>query len=337
MAGKKNNKGFKDFNKNSHDQIHDKNVDSQTHDSIISQVQPDIEVTASQDIAQEQTLTTQKTKLVEGFNNSNLSGTFVLDEYQKVTDIRPIIEVKNLVKLYGNFLAVDSLNFHVKKGEIFGILGPNGAGKTTTMEIMETVITKTAGEIKIDGLDVDRYPFEIRKRIGVQLQSSGFFHELTLVELINLFADIYNVDIDPIKVLDSISLVDKAKATIEQLSKGQQQRFSLAISIISNPKIVFLDEPTTGLDPQARRVIWNLIKELKAQGTTIVITTHYMEEAELLCDRIAIMDSGKILEINTVKGFIEKLLLKGFRREVTKYSATMEDVFIDLTGKNLRD
>jgi ABC-2 type transport system ATP-binding protein len=334
MAGKKNNnKGFKDFNKNSHDQIHDKKLDSQTIDSNISPQ----EETTTRDISQDTTLTPTKTKLVEGFNNTNLVGTFVLDEYQQVTTTRPIIEVKNLVKLYGNFLAVDSLNFHVQKGEIFGILGPNGAGKTTTMEIMETVISKTAGEIKIDGLDVDRYPFEIRKRIGVQLQSSGFFHELTLVELINLYADIYNVDIDPIKVLDSISLVDKSKSTIEQLSKGQQQRFSLAISIISNPKIVFLDEPTTGLDPQARRVIWNLIKELKAQGTTIVITTHYMEEAELLCDRIAIMDSGKILEINTVKGFIEKLLLRGFRREVTKYSATLEDVFIELTGKNLRD
>jgi ABC-2 type transport system ATP-binding protein len=279
----------------------------------------------------------QKSKLVDGFASLDLHDTFTLEEYDRVTEKRPIIEVKNLVKLYGNFLAIDSLNFFVNKGEIFGILGPNGAGKTTTMEIMETVITKTAGEIKIDGLDVDRYPFEIRKRIGVQLQSSGFFHELNLIELINLFADIYNVDIDPIRVLDSISLVDKAKSTIEHLSKGQQQRFSLAISIISNPKVVFLDEPTTGLDPQARRSIWALIKELKNQGTTIVLTTHYMEEAELLCDRIAIMDSGKILEINTVKGFIEKLLLKGFKREVTKYSATLEDVFIELTGKNLRD
>ncbi len=277
-----------------------------------------------------------KTRLIEG-NLTELEDTFELNPYDRVTEKRPIIEVKNLVKLYGNFLAVDTLNFFVKKGEIFGILGPNGAGKTTTMEIMETVIKKTAGDVKIDGLDVDAYPFEIKKRIGVQLQSNGFFQELNLIELIELYSDIYNVDIDPIKVLDSISLVDKAKNTIEQLSKGQQQRFSLAISIISNPKIVFLDEPTTGLDPQARRVIWQLIRELKNQGTTIVLTTHYMEEAEALCDRIAIMDSGKILEINTVKGFVEKLLLKGFHREVTKYSATLEDVFIDLTGKNLRD
>lgn len=278
----------------------------------------------------------ERPQLVEG-NISHMPNTIELEEYNRVVDKRPIIEVKNLIKLYGNFLAVDSLSFFVRKGEIFGLLGPNGAGKTTTMEIMETVIMKTSGEVKIDGLDVDVYPFEIKKRIGVQLQSNGFFNELNLVELIELYADIYNVNIDPIKVLDSINLVDKAKNTIAQLSKGQQQRFSLAISIISNPKIVFLDEPTTGLDPQARRVIWQLIKELKRQGTTIVLTTHYMEEAEYLCDRIAIMDSGRILEINTVKGFIEKLLLKGFKREVTKYSATLEDVFIDLTGKNLRD
>jgi ABC-2 type transport system ATP-binding protein len=277
-----------------------------------------------------------KSRLIEG-NLNELTDTFEINPYDRVTDKRPIIEVKNLVKLYGNFIAVDNLNFFVRKGEIFGILGPNGAGKTTTMEIMETVISKTAGEVRIDGLDVDVYPFEIKKRIGVQLQSNGFFNELNLIELIELYSDIYNVDIDPIKVLDSISLVDKAKNTIEQLSKGQQQRFSLAISIISNPKIVFLDEPTTGLDPQARRVIWQLIRELKNQGTTIVLTTHYMEEAETLCDRLAVMDSGKILEINTVKGFIEKLLLKGFKREVTKYSATLEDVFIDLTGKTLRD
>jgi ABC-2 type transport system ATP-binding protein len=279
----------------------------------------------------------KKSFLAEYDNNYKLNDTFVLDKYSKESEIRPIIEVRNLVKLYGNFLAVDSLNFEVVKGEIFGILGPNGAGKTTTMEIMETVINKTAGDIRIDGLDVDKYPFEIRKRIGVQLQSTGFFKELTLVEIVELFADIYNVDIDPIKVLDSISLVDKSRSSIDQLSKGQQQRFSLAISIISNPKIIFLDEPTTGLDPQARRGIWNIIKDLKSQGTTVVLTTHYMEEAEVLCDRLAIMDSGKIIEINTVKGFIEKLLFKGFKRELPKYSATLEDVFIDLTGKNLRD
>lgn len=279
----------------------------------------------------------KKSFLAEYDNNYKLNDTFVLDKYARESEVRPIIEVRNLVKLYGNFLAVDSLNFEVIKGEIFGILGPNGAGKTTTMEIMETVINKTAGDIRIDGLDVDKYPFEIRKRIGVQLQSTGFFKELTLIEIVELFADIYNVDIDPIKVLDSISLVDKSRSSIDQLSKGQQQRFSLAISIISNPKIIFLDEPTTGLDPQARRGIWNIIKELKSQGTTVVLTTHYMEEAEVLCDRLAIMDSGKILEINTVKGFIEKLLFKGFKRELPKYSATLEDVFIDLTGKNLRD
>lgn len=260
----------------------------------------------------------------------------VLQEEPK-TNKRPIIEVKDIVKVYDNFLAVDTVSFEVIKGEIFGILGPNGAGKTTIMEIMETIISKTAGQVIIDGLDVEKYAFEIKKRIGVQLQATSFFSDLNLLELISLFADIYNVKVDKIKILDSINLVDKARSTINQLSKGQQQRFSLAISIISNPKIVFLDEPTTGLDPQARRAIWESIKELKNQGTTIVLTTHYMEEAEYLCDRIAIMNAGKILEINTIKGFIEKLLQKGFIQNSPKYSATLEDVFIDLTGKNLRD
>ncbi|MGL4758416.1 MAG: ABC transporter ATP-binding protein [Patescibacteria group bacterium] len=304
-------------------------VSNYTKDIELKTQEPKIDISETE-------ISNLKEKIVEG-NLSQLEDSIELEPYDRVTEKRPIIEVKNLIKLYGNFLAVDSLNFFVRKGEIFGILGPNGAGKTTTMEIMETVIKKTSGDVMIDGLDVDVYPHEIKKRIGVQLQSNGFFPELTLIELIELYADIYNVDIDPIKVLNSINLVEKSKNTIDQLSKGQQQRFSLAVSIISNPKIVFLDEPTTGLDPQARRVIWNLIKELKAQGTTIVLTTHYMEEAEFLCDRVAIMDSGKILEINTVKGFIEKLLFKGFKREVNKYSATLEDVFIDLTGKNLRD
>jgi ABC-2 type transport system ATP-binding protein len=148
---------------------------------------------------------------------------------------------------------------------------------------------------------------------------------------------LYNIKINPYKILESISLLDRAKANINQLSKGQQQRFSLATCLVSQPKIVFLDEPTTGLDPQARRSIWYIVRELKNQGVTVVLTTHYMEEAEFLCDRVAIMDSGKILEINTVKGFVDKLLLRGFTRATPKYSATLDDVFIDMTGKNLRE
>jgi ABC-2 type transport system ATP-binding protein len=263
--------------------------------------------------------------------------TFTIEQYQQDYSSRPVIEVTNLTKTYGNFIAINDISFQVFRGEIFGLLGPNGAGKTTTMEIMETVASKTSGTVKVDGLDVDRYPFEVKKRIGVQLQSTGFFTELNLTEILELFADIYNIKINPLKILESISLLDRAKSTINQLSKGQQQRFSLATCLVSQPKIVFLDEPTTGLDPQARRSIWYIIKELKNQGTTIVMTTHYMEEAEFLCDRIAIMDSGKVLEVNTVKGFVDKLLLRGFTRAVPKYSATLDDVFIDLTGKNLKD
>jgi ABC-2 type transport system ATP-binding protein len=262
---------------------------------------------------------------------------FALEQYQTQYSTRPVIEVENLIKMFGSFIAVNNISLTVNRGEIFGILGPNGAGKTTTMEIMETIVQKTSGSVRIDGLDVDRYPFEIRKRIGVQLQSTGFFPELTLVEILELFADIYNISISPVRILESISLSEKANSTINQLSKGQQQRFSLATCLISQPKIVFLDEPTTGLDPQARRSIWYLIKQLKSQGVTVVLTTHYMEEAEVLCDRIAIMDSGKILEINTIKGFVDKLLLRGFTRQTPKYMATLDDVFIDLTGKNLRE
>jgi ABC-2 type transport system ATP-binding protein len=265
------------------------------------------------------------------------SSSFTLQQYQNEVLKRPLIEVTNLVKAYGSFLAVNDISFEVSKGEIFGILGPNGAGKTTTMEIMETITHKSSGMVKIDGLDVDRYPFEIRKRIGVQLQSTGFFPDLSLIEILELFADIYNIRINPFQILESIDLVDKSKSTINQLSKGQQQRFSLATCLISQPKIVFLDEPTTGLDPQARRLIWENIKQLKEKGVTIVLTTHYMEEAENLCDRVAIMDGGKILEINTVKGFVDKLLLRGFTRATPKYSASLDDVFIDLTGKVLRE
>lgn len=286
----------------------------------VSEIKPNI---ATQNIPTEQITTKDEFVITDG--------------YVQHTTKLPIISVKNLTKSYGNTLAVDDINFEVFTGEVFGILGPNGAGKTTTMEIMETVIIKTSGEVRIDGLEVDQYPFEIKKRIGIQLQSTNFFPELTLKEIIDLFTDIYCIDVDIENLLSSIGLTDKINCTVDQLSKGQQQRFSLATCLISNPKIIFLDEPTTGLDPQARRSIWNIVKELQSKGVTIVLTTHYMEEAEFLCDRVAIMDNGKIIEVNSVKDFIGKLLIKGFKREVPKYSATLDDVFIELTGRNLRD
>jgi ABC-2 type transport system ATP-binding protein len=258
-------------------------------------------------------------------------------KFPDVKKTRPIIQVKNLVKKYGKFIAVNNVSFEVKKGEIFGILGPNGAGKTTTLEIIETVIPKTSGQILIDGLNVDNYPEHIKNVIGIQLQSGGFFPRINLKETLEMYADIYNVKIDALKMLESVSLLEKAKSTPDQLSGGQRQRFSIITTLVADPQIIFLDEPTTGLDPQARRNLWDMIIGLKSRGKTIVITTHYMDEAEVLCDRIAIMDAGKILEINTVQNYIENLLSKGFVRPQPKLGATLEDVFLDLTGKFLRE
>jgi ABC-2 type transport system ATP-binding protein len=251
--------------------------------------------------------------------------------------IRPIIQVRNLVKKYGDITAVKGISFEVRRGEIFGILGPNGAGKTTTLEIIETILPKTSGEVIIDGLDIDLYSTQIKKIIGIQLQSPDFLPNLNLQELISLFSDIFNTQVNIKKLLKKVNLWNKAKSTVNELSSGQKQRFSVALALVGEPQIVFLDEPTTGLDPQARHNLWDLILELKSQGKTIVMTTHYMDEAETLCDRIAIMDAGKILEINTAQGFIEKLLAKGFTRAQPKFGATLEDVFLDMTGKKLRD
>src|ERR1700744_5155127 len=196
----------------------------------------------------------------------------------------PIIQVRRLVKRYGNFEAVKGISFDVRQGEIFGLLGPNGAGKSTTLEIIETLRDKTEGSVIVDGLDLDRSPNEIKKIIGVQLQTSGYYPGLNLTQLISLFAGLYNRSVDPLQLLDSVNLRDKAKALYKELSGGQKQRFSIATTLINNPKIVFLDEPTTGLDPQARRNLWDLIREIRSKGTTVIITTHYMDEAEVLCD-----------------------------------------------------
>src|ERR1700752_329305 len=203
---------------------------------------------------------------------------------------KTIISVKNLTKKYGDFKAVKGISFDVMEGEIFGLLGPNGAGKSTTLEIIETLRQKTSGEVTVDGLNLDDSPNEIKKIIGVQLQTSGYYPGLTLTELIALFAGLYNEEIDPIALLDTVNLRDKAKAKFKELSGGQKQRFSIATTLINKPKIIFLDEPTTGLDPQARRNLWDLITDIRERGTMVIITTHYMDEAEKLCDRVAIID-----------------------------------------------
>jgi len=248
-----------------------------------------------------------------------------------------IISVTNLIKTYGNFTAVDGISFNVQPGEIFGILGPNGAGKTTTLEIMETLKTLTSGEVLIDGINVQDHPWEVKRRIGVQLQSSAFYPELNLIELLDMFAAMYDVHIKPMDMLKEVELEDKAKNYVKQLSGGQKQRFSIASTLINQPKVIFLDEPTTGLDPQARIHLWEMVRKVNKSGVTIVLTTHYMDEAEQLCDRLAIMDKGKILKTGTPKTFIKDLLSQGFKKEAKPEPANLEDVFLNLTGRALRE
>ena len=248
-----------------------------------------------------------------------------------------IIKVKDLVKNYGSFQAVKGISFEVKEGEIFGLLGPNGAGKSTTLEIIETLKEKTSGEVWVNGFNLDKEPDEIKKIIGVQLQTSGYYPNLNLVELINLFNGLYNRYVDPIALLEMVNLKDKSKAKVKELSGGQKQRFSVATTLINDPKIVFLDEPTTGLDPQARRNLWELVKNIRAKGTTVIITTHYMDEAEVLCDRVAIIDSGKIIAMESPDGLIDSLVSSGFERPKEVKKANLEDVFISLTGHSLRE
>ncbi|MFH0804597.1 MAG: ABC transporter ATP-binding protein, partial [Patescibacteria group bacterium] len=250
-----------------------------------------------------------------------------------------IIEVKNLTKKYGDFTAVDTISFTVERGEVFGILGPNGAGKTTTLEMIEGLKTITAGDVLVDGLHVVHHERQVKSIIGVQLQASSFFDGLNLKELIATFASLYSREVDPMVLLRQVQLEDKAKSRVRELSGGQKQRLSIAVGLVNEPKVLFLDEPTTGLDPQARRNMWSLISDIKKRGTTIVITTHYMEEAEVLCDHIAIMDHAKIVKLDTPLNLLRKsgvgstitfhvdkrCLVEHFQRLPAVHAATAED------------
>lgn len=217
-----------------------------------------------------------------------------------------VIEVKNLVKKYGSLTAVDGISFDVKKGEIFGLLGENGAGKTTTLEMIEGLRKPTSGKIKVLSLNVLDHLAEIKQRIGVQLQSSAYYRFLKLIEILDLFGSFYDKHADEKELFKMVGLESKAKEYINNLSGGQQQRFSIIASLINDPEIVFLDEPTTGLDPLARRQTWEIISKIKEQGKTIVLTTHYMEEAEILCDRIGIMEKGKIVALDQTHKLLEQ-------------------------------
>lgn len=245
--------------------------------------------------------------------------------------------MRDLKKRYGDKQAVNGISFSVKKGEIFGILGPNGAGKTTTLEMMETLRPIDSGTVKIDGIDVAKHPQKVKYLIGVQPQSPAFQDKTRLTEVIEMFAAAYGEKVDVMQFLRDVDLEDKAKNYVEDLSGGQKQRLSITTALVHGPKVFFLDEPTTGLDPQARRHLWDLIEQVRDRGISVVMTTHYMDEAEILCDRIAIMDNGKIIAEDTPKNLIKALLKRGFKKKQTVEQANLEDVFIDLTGKGLRD
>ena len=304
----------------------------------------------------------------------------------------PVIQVRGLVKRFGALTAVSGVSFDVKRGEIFGILGPNGAGKTTMLECIEGLLKPDDGETSILGMNTIEHPEQVKDRVGVQLQSSAYFDRLTLTEILDLFGQMYSRRVEPEKLLKMVELSEKAGDVVKALSGGQKQRFTLAASLVNDPEVVFLDEPTTGLDPLARRNVWELIERMHEEGRTIVLTTHYMEEAQHLCERVAVMDAGAIIALDSPSELIRGLstpfqirlstsipvamddlaelpgvqqpvsqdgeyyLLPAFSTEATLpallqwlndksvsplhlevNSATLEDVFLKLTGKDLRD
>ena len=303
-----------------------------------------------------------------------------------------VISVESLNKRFGDLVAVDDISFNVRRGEVFGILGPNGAGKTTTLECIEGLQEPSSGRISVLGTEVARDPNTVKERIGVQLQASAYFDYLTLTEILELFGRFYSRRVPPAELLSTVGLEDKANTTVGKLSGGQQQRFTIAATLVNDPEVVFLDEPTAGLDPQARRNLWDFVQSINSQGRTIVLTTHYMEEAEFLCDRVAIMDQGRIVTLDTPTNLVRSLPVpyevrastlnefssngladldcvtevlddqnRGFRLRCSDAASTMpalmdwvakndiklthlevtpanlEDVFLSLTGRALRD
>jgi ABC-2 type transport system ATP-binding protein len=216
------------------------------------------------------------------------------------------IEVSELKKNYGSLKAVDGISFSVQQGEVFGLLGPNGAGKTTTIEIMEGLRERDGGDVKVLGFDPWKKGYEVHKKIGVIPQEFTFMEKITPREAILYYADLFNVKCDPDQILKDVLLDEKTKTYFEDLSGGQKRKTGLALSLVNNPELLFLDEPTTGLDPNARRAIWEVIRGLKAKGKTIILTTHYLDEAQQLSDHVAIMDHGHIVAMGTTEEIIHK-------------------------------
>jgi ABC-2 type transport system ATP-binding protein len=252
----------------------------------------------------------------------------------------PILEVLNLNVKYGNFQAVKNVSFNVNQGEIFGLLGPNGAGKTSSLSAVEGLLNPESGTIRVAGFDASTHPLHARANMGVQLQATSFQPELNVSEILRLYAGIYGVELTRNKIdaiLEEINLREAASKKFGQLSGGQQQRVSLVIALIHEPELVLLDEPTTGLDPQSRRQLWKRMESLRNQGHGLLLTTHSMEEAEAVCDRVAIIDHGQVITTGTPQALIES---NRNNPEVIKASRkgkiTLEDVFIGLTGSQVR-
>jgi ABC-2 type transport system ATP-binding protein len=253
------------------------------------------------------------------------------------TTIDSVIVAKELRKQYEDITALDGISFEVRRGEVFGMLGPNGAGKTTTIEILEGMRDADSGEAIINGINVKDDPRAVKAIIGVQLQQNAFFDNLKLAEIVDLYARLYKAKIDPVEILSRVGLDNRKNARYAHLSGGQKQRLSIAVALVNDPVVLFLDEPTTGLDPQARRQVWALVNKISDNGATIMLTTHYMEEAEELCDRVAVIENGKIIALDTPDNLIDQLLETGFKPEKRVREATLDDVFLNLTGRDLRD
>ena len=252
------------------------------------------------------------------------------------------IEVSSLKKCYGDLKAVDDISFTVNKGEVFGLLGPNGAGKTTTIEILEGLRAKDGGDVKVLGLDPWKNGYELHKKIGVIPQEFTFFEKTTPREAIIYYADLFNIKVDPDEILKEVLLEESAKVNFDSLSGGQKQKTGLALSLVGTPEMLFLDEPTTGLDPNARRAIWDVIRGLKAKGKTIILTTHYLDEAQQLCDRVAIMNHGHIVAMGTSDEIIkdhgsgERLEIRGSEKLADYIRANTElQVDYDKTKKEI--
>ena len=251
-----------------------------------------------------------------------------------------ILEVRDLSVAYGAKMAVDGVSLRIARGEIFGLLGPNGAGKTSALSAIEGLIKPRSGAVFLDGLDIRRHPSQAKAKLGVQLQATSFQPQLTIKQIVRLYAGLYGVKLTDSAISESlreIGLEGESSKLFKQLSGGQQQRLSLYVAVVHRPELLLLDEPTAGLDPQSRRQLWTRIETIRQQGGSIILTTHSMEEAEAVCDRVAIIDHGRVLTTETPKNLIEKHKDDPEVRKVAHGEVTLEDVFIGLTGSAIRE